>query len=1036
MKNLKRALSMALASVMLFGMMVVGTGAASFTDVADTHNVEAIEVLKAAEIMIGDTDGNFNPDKAVTRNEAAVMMSNMLGLDAEDYAGTAPFTDVPAWAEAYVSACYANGIVSGTSATTYTGDATVTAAELGLMAQKALGYFKHASDFGDDWKLAAVKNASDIDLYDGINAGADTAMTRNDAAQLLLNALESKVVYDSVSGTATEIKGNDISVSITPVVKYYEKADSKNYDYNEYDKDDVKGDLYLIEKLYGADFTKVADDDKYGRPGYAWENKKNETIVFVADEALAVYGAEFDEDTMGDDFEDWKNVTDAEIVYNGGDAGLDLADLYEKNGYTIEVYGDADAEKIEKYVVTEAYAAEITAINTNDDEEVAEVELTVYEATTEYTITIDVEDDEDAYALVADYAEEDVLMVFLAPGWDGALDADKALKDVADVEVVEGKATAMSVDSWYNGWVKIDGVKYEFANEYSQNADLQVKADGAFYLFNGYVVHFDGEVGEADAEYVYVVRSADTEDKWGNFTYVSEVVYADGTSEIIDVKEEYAAGVYTYEYDEDEKYNVLTAADMTGVTASIEAGKTAIDGTNTANANTVYVVVTLDDGAFDEAKTYTGYKNVADLANGTVYSVADAGKPAKLVYVIDATATVSNDDLIFVSGASFEKYVDADLGTVYTYAAIVDGKITEITGNSNKYDGLYNAVVINDDGVYTKMTSEGIEYEIVVGEFKKAADEVVTIGGKALAYADDVVVYVIGTDGAITKGSITKNYSNGTDYTIKVMYTMNDDGEVDAIFIKKAATFNYTTEAELLAAADKAGMTTAVLTDTFGNRANVKMMAKVNGAWEEVFDVDSESWCGRNGTNDAKKEGDGCSPTGLYPMFLHFGTEAAPAGTDADVAYTQLTAYDHFWVDGEVNNSGLYNKFVVSADAVVDIDTIYGDYDIARLDFAWADDATVKAERASYGFNSCEWLWEETVAYAYSSSIEYNTNWVLDENGQVAYEDGTIVNGDGSCIFFHCESGNATAGCISIPEADFVTYLETIDATGAMIAIN
>ena len=493
MRNLKRALSLALASVMLLGMMVVGTGAASYADVADTDNVEAIEVLKAAEIMIGDTNGNFNPDKAVTRNEAAVMMSNMLGLDAEDYAGTAPFTDVPAWAEAYVSACYANGIVSGTSATTYTGDATVTAAELGLMAQKALGYFKHASDFGDDWKLAAVKNASDIDLYDGINAGADTAMTRNDAAQLLLNALESKVVYDSVSGSTTEIKGDDISVSITPVVKYYDKDDSKNYDYNEYDKDDDKGDLYLIEKLYGEDFTKVKvpGDDKYGRPGYAWENKKNETIVFVADEALAVYGAEFDKDTMGDDFEDWKNVTGAEIVYNGGDAGLDLADLYEKNGYTIEVYGDEDDEKIEKYVVLEAYAAEITAINTNDDEEVAEVELTVYEATTEYTITIDVEDDEDAYALVADYEEDDVLMVFLAPGWDGVLDADKALKDVADVEVVEGTATSISVDSWYNGWVKIDGVKYEFANEYSQK-DLKAKADGAFYLFNGYVVHFDG----------------------------------------------------------------------------------------------------------------------------------------------------------------------------------------------------------------------------------------------------------------------------------------------------------------------------------------------------------------------------------------------------------------------------------------------------------------------------------------------------------------------------------------------------------------
>ena len=296
-----------------------------------------------------------------------------------------------------------------------------------------------------------------------------------------------------------------------------------------------------------------------------------------------------------------------------------------------------------------------------------------------------------------------------------------------------------------------------------------------------------------------------------------------------------------------------------------------------------------------------------------------------------------------------------------------------------------------------------------------------------------MVVYVIGTDGAITKGSITKNYSDGEDYTIKVMYTMNDDGEVDAIYIKKAATFNYTTEAELLAGAEAAGMTSAVLADTFGNRANVKMMNLVDGEWEVVFDVNSESWCGRNGTNDAKKEGDGCSPTGMYPMFLHFGTENAPAIADG-VAYTKLVACNHFWVDGETKE-GFYNKFVITNDAEISAETKYGTYDYIRVDTDFADKADLNARREALGWDSQERLYEETVAYAYSSSIEYNTNWKL-VDGQVKFVDNSIVNGDGSCIFFHCESGNATAGCISIPEADFVTYLKTIDATGAMIAIN
>ena len=67
MRNLKRALSLALASVMVMGLMVVGTGA-SYADVTSDNNQEAIEVLQAVGAMVGDTDGNFNPDQNVTRN--------------------------------------------------------------------------------------------------------------------------------------------------------------------------------------------------------------------------------------------------------------------------------------------------------------------------------------------------------------------------------------------------------------------------------------------------------------------------------------------------------------------------------------------------------------------------------------------------------------------------------------------------------------------------------------------------------------------------------------------------------------------------------------------------------------------------------------------------------------------------------------------------------------------------------------------------------------------------------------------------------
>ena len=118
MRNLKRALSLAVASVMMIGMMVVGTGAVSYADVTSEDNQEAIEVLQTVGIMVGDTDGNFNPDANVTRNEMAVIMSNLMDYNVTAYAGTTPFTDVPDWAEPYVAACYLNGITGGTSETT------------------------------------------------------------------------------------------------------------------------------------------------------------------------------------------------------------------------------------------------------------------------------------------------------------------------------------------------------------------------------------------------------------------------------------------------------------------------------------------------------------------------------------------------------------------------------------------------------------------------------------------------------------------------------------------------------------------------------------------------------------------------------------------------------------------------------------------------------------------------------------------------------------------------------------------------------
>ena len=189
MRNLKRALSLTLASVMLLGMMVLETSAvAAYPDVTDEHNVEAIGVLQAVGVMSGSNNGNFNPDAKISRIEMAIVMANLLDLDVDYFQGQNTFSDVPAWANGYVNACAAHGIVTGVGGGRF-GTGNVTATQAALMMLKALGYFQYNSDFGDDWARATALQASRIRLFDGISVQDNTQLTRNQVAQLALNEI-------------------------------------------------------------------------------------------------------------------------------------------------------------------------------------------------------------------------------------------------------------------------------------------------------------------------------------------------------------------------------------------------------------------------------------------------------------------------------------------------------------------------------------------------------------------------------------------------------------------------------------------------------------------------------------------------------------------------------------------------------------------------------------------------------------------------------------------------------------------------------
>ena len=511
MRNLKRALSLALASVMLLGMMVVGTSA-SYTDVTSKNNLEAIEVLQKVGIMTGDDKGNFNPDQKVTRNEMAVIMCNLLGLKT---GGSHPFTDVPAWAAPFVAACYNNGIIAGVSATQFNGDANVTAVQAGLMLMKALGYFGYAGEFGDSWKLAVVKQADKINLYDGINAYTDKDMTRNEVAQLVLNALEATVMVVTEQG-GVQVDGNGVSVNVKATYRYDDAANNSGKDYRVSGGD---ASMQLCEKLYGSDLkkdTETADD--FGRPATLWTYK--DSTIKSPKAASVTYLKEVKlKDIYKDlglssalDKANVKFVVDGAAAEAGTDNSaspvalntLGLSDSASNKiggkGTVIEVYYDRDAAT-DKAVITiyNYYLAKATEDYDTADKE---VDVNVYVGDSAVNKTLKAKD-----FAVTGVKKDDYLVVTLADG---------TVKSAVPATVVENAVVSSARNDDY---VVAGGTKYAYNENATATACAVGKslmnsassyklADDGYNLYldpNGFVLGVEGyDAGVKLDDYLFV----------------------------------------------------------------------------------------------------------------------------------------------------------------------------------------------------------------------------------------------------------------------------------------------------------------------------------------------------------------------------------------------------------------------------------------------------------------------------------------------------------------------------------------------------
>ena len=213
MRNLKRTLSLALASVMLVGMMSVGASAVNasdFTDADEIVNKDAVSTMTALGIINGKEDGSyFDPTGNVTRAEMAKMLCVAINGGVDPVLGvkdTPTFTDIKGtWAESYIEYCAANGIIAGRGNNKFDPTGTVSATEAAKMLLGVLGYSAEKSGLvGKDWAINTNVLANQNGLYKKLaNLNANTLLTRDNAAQMIYNALDANMVELNAAGNYT-----------------------------------------------------------------------------------------------------------------------------------------------------------------------------------------------------------------------------------------------------------------------------------------------------------------------------------------------------------------------------------------------------------------------------------------------------------------------------------------------------------------------------------------------------------------------------------------------------------------------------------------------------------------------------------------------------------------------------------------------------------------------------------------------------------------------------------------------------------------
>ena len=764
---MKKLLALVLALVMSMSLVTISN--AAFKDADKIDYKEAVDVMNAVGVFIGDEKGNFNAKDNLTREQAAKIIAYLeLGSKAADaLVGGATFTDVASsrWSAGFVGYCAQAGVVAG-----YDGKfdpaGQLTALQFGKMLLVELGYdAKAAGMVGADWAINTSKLMAKAKLMDGIDGSVNQVLTREKAAQMCLNALEAPTVEYTTKGSSISVNGAEINLGASEP-SYVTNTIAKEQTISSEKLTNNGGyTIELGEKLY-KNLKKISTTDDFGRPATKW-TWKSESVGTYADAAdlsytKAVKAGDIYKDLNLSDTVAAKNVT---VWVNGEQvsaASLDIkkgsetkigAKLYDDkngtngNGVLTEVFYDDVADTM---VITQivTYIGEVAKTVKATDKRDAYVVITAKTGDNNaYTMP---KDSKGIKASPLEFETDETFADDTYVLYTYSFKAE-AVKSLAAAEKVEGYVTKTinsAKDEDKNNGMTIAGTEYKMslATAGEKLGNVSVKNDYTVYLDQyGYIIYVE-QVQEL-GNYALVLATASKGSFIGN---KAQLLLTDGTVKFVDTDENYATGdkkikdntIVTFRENSDKTYTLRKVNttlsntndkqfsmtnDLAGIT--VESGKMVY-----ANSASQFIISDKKDyttpySDIDDWTAYTGIKNAPTVkseygttpsyANVDVYYYCKSGSMVTVMFIIpsqNATVIDGSKTTLYLSQKSRSDLIHDVDGDYFTYNAVVDGKIETVkvdvdakcgTTAAADLNGLYSDYTVSSKGYITGLTKYG-----------------------------------------------------------------------------------------------------------------------------------------------------------------------------------------------------------------------------------------------------------------------------------------------------------------------------------------